>query len=93
MSERRRRIYTPEDAQRWARAVAEGLDGSAFQVRFGLSLKQARDRARDHGVEIQRIDQGRMRDAKAPATEDRSVMWFPTPRSRRKPGAVRRRMA
>lgn len=92
MSERRRRIYTLDDAQRWARAVADGLDGSAFQARFGISLKQARDRARDHGVEVPRIDQGRMRDAKAPPTEERSVLWFPTPRSRRKAGATRRRM-
>ena len=88
-----RRIYTPADAQKWARAVAEGLDGPAFETRFGLSLKHARDRARDHGVEIPHVERVRMRDAKAPAVSDRSVQWFPTPRSRRKPGATRRRMA
>ena len=94
MSEQRRRVYTPADVARWSQSISEGVVGGEFRERHGLPINSARQSAARLGLTLPEVvTAGRMRDAKAPATEDRSVMWFPTPRARRKSGATRRRMS
>lgn len=91
----RRREYTAAEARRWAAAIADGLSRPEFRARFSLSVEAARGHAERLGVTIPLIDRsGDVQQAKAPpVSPERSVLWFPTPRSRRKAGATRRRMS
>lgn len=89
----RRREYTAAEARRWAAAVTDGLTRPEFKTRFGLTVEAAREQAVRLGVELPAMDRrGDVQQAKAPPQPERSVLWFPTPRARRKAGAVRRRM-